>query len=1139
MLGLLRWYERTSDINALTACRRAADLMCARYLGRAFAIASDHPGDDEKNQAVAHVLALLYEYTGEPAYLALVREIEVEWTHPPCGNYVDNALQGRDFFAGTRPRWESLHDVQAIAELYFITGDVRYRVAFEQIWSNIRNRDRHVTGGFTSGEAATGDSFDPRYIETCGTVAWMAITIDMLRITADSIVADELELSLFNAILGAQSPDGRLWTYHTPMGGIPVAPFTPAALLGYRLPAYYDLAWQSRDRYPQLSCCAANGPRGIGCMSEWAVMGVSDAIVVNYYGTFTATVRAVVDTEVTLTQTTDYPFDGAVKIVVSVSNPAIFTIRLRIPTWSTATEIDVNGARQFCEPGTYCDLDREWSSGDVIALTFDMSIRLVAGQNNAFGLSVAFRGPLLLAFDRRFGDFDPLSPPTLTATPPPKIAIVENRALLATFSSSEGEITLCDFAGAGQSFSGNLTDRPEMSGVWQFSRSDGTIIAEQIRFAGDGTIDGHSHPNEARWGFDGDTFTFFTATGVPSTRFIVRTVQYGHSVLSGMSLIDASVRHVISQVDLDIVSKTWQFRRLQEGAETILWPTMRLLADGTFDIPTNPNETSWGMEGETLVFYAADGAASTRFTSIQMRNGRVQRRGRFVFDNSIVHELAEVDLDVTSMVWRFSRKLAGGIVGPPLADKLRLLEDHRLDGYWHPNEARWGRGDSANKLVFFSSSGGVSTYFDNFDAKDGIMRFEGTFAFDKTISHVLEESTPGWKVDEVYVSWLPLTAMVSQGNSILTRASNHMDLFWVHSNGSVFSTWWDATIDGGRWDPARVFVVTQPAEAIAAPIAAVARAPNHMDLFWVHSDGSIRSTWWNSNVENGFWDPARVFAVTAPGEAVGGPLGVVARAPDHMDVFWVHSNGSIHSTWWDANVETGVWDPARVFAVTAPGEAVGGPLGVVARAPDHMDVFWVHSDGSIHSTWWDANVENGVWDPARVFAVTAPGEAVSGPVTVIARAPDHMDVFWVHSDGSIRSTWWDANVENGMWDPARVFAVTAPGEAVSGPAAIARAPDHMDVFWIHSDGSIRSTWWDANVENGMWDLARVFAATGRGQAASGTVGAVARAPDHMDVFWLHSDGSIHSTWWDSSIANGIWDPARVFAVTAPGNAAVL
>ena len=762
ILGLLRWYERTDDASALYACQRAADLACARYLGRVNAIAADNPHDAEKNQAIAHVLALLYEHTGQAKYLDLVHGIEFEWTQPPSGgNFLENALAGRDFSAGASPRWESLHDVQAIAELYYITGQQRYRQAFEQIWANIRALDRRATGGFTSFEAASGNAFDPRYIETCGTLAWMALTIDMLRMAADSTAADELELSLFNAILGAQSPDGRLWTYHTPMGGIPIDGILFADRLGYRLPALYDLAWQARDRYPQLSCCAANGPRGIGCLAEWAVMRSSDSIYINHYGPLTAQMSAPSCAKMTLIQRTNYPTNGAVNITVELSQTSTFSIRLRIPAWSRETTVEVNGVCVSCKSGTYCEIHREWTSGDSIALNLDMSSRINAGARNAQGLSVIYYGPLLLALDSADTGADLFLPPTVHLTPSPQIAAKSDHSLRATFQSSEGAITLRDFASAGQARAGMLTGQPNFGGIWQFARSDDSVIAEQIELLSNGSIQGYSHPNEARWGYDGDLLTFFAQSGVPSTRFTLRTEQHGKQVLSGVSLIDPSIRHLLSEVELGVIDKTWQFRRQYQTQETILLPVVRLRGDGGFDVPTHPNEHRWEMEGGALVFYAANGVPSTRFTSLRMHNGRAEWRGTFLFDASITHELVEIDVDVTAMVWRFRQRppaMRNGVLIDPIADKVRLLSNGAIDGYSHPNEASWEYGPNAGTIIFRSADGTLSTFFDTVRVDKGVMSLEGTFAFDSTITHVLEEVAPGWAFHSSYICWLPIKA---------------------------------------------------------------------------------------------------------------------------------------------------------------------------------------------------------------------------------------------------------------------------------------------------------------------------------------------------------------------------------------------
>ena len=80
-----------------------------------------------------------------------------------------------------KPRWESLHDVQGLVELYQITGEERYRRAFENLWRSILRWDRRNTGGFSSGEQATGDPYAPTAIETCCTLSGIRATTESVR----------------------------------------------------------------------------------------------------------------------------------------------------------------------------------------------------------------------------------------------------------------------------------------------------------------------------------------------------------------------------------------------------------------------------------------------------------------------------------------------------------------------------------------------------------------------------------------------------------------------------------------------------------------------------------------------------------------------------------------------------------------------------------------------------------------------------------------------------------------------------------------------------------------------------------------------------------------------------------------------
>ncbi len=775
MLGLYLWYRETGDGNALGACRRAADLFCRFFIDGGNQV--EAAGAPAMNQSCAHIFTLLYQETGEPRYLQMLQMIERAWA--TAGNFVAGFQQGEAFFQSREHRWESLHAVQAVAELYFITGEERYRRAFTQIWRSIRERDRHITGGFSSLEEATGNPYDPRPIETCGTIAWMALTLDMLRMTGDCSAADELELSTWNAVLGAQHPDGRWWTYNTPMGGVPTEGMQPMGgpdsngvwrglpapmndvpwFLGERVPTQFDIGWQDRPGASYLSCCANNGPRGLGIVSEWAVMTAADGLTLNFYGPSTFVARAPSGQNVRLAQSTSYPIGGRIRLVVTPDRNEQFTLRLRIPGWSRTTRVLLNGqAQPIPKPGTYLSLNRVWRSGDIIDLTLNMSPRILVGgppppdsrtPGSAEGKVAIYRGPLLLAYDARFDNYDPAHLPAVDTTRAPRLLPVNSDApgplLLLQFATvSGGTITLCDFASAGHSSALSVSGPPDTSKVWQFRRSDGTVLAPKIRLLPNGAIADSSHPNESRWGLEGDTLVFYAQDGTPSTRFVWTAVENGRMILRGRFTFDRSITHVLSELDLQVTDKVWHFGR---GDGTSLAERMRLLPNGAIAGSTHPNESRWRMEGETLVFCAANGTPTTRFEEVATEHGRVILRGRFSFDQRITHVLSELDLEVRNKIWQFWSSLN------PLS--LRLLPDGAIDGSIHPNETRWGFEGST--LVFYTREGLPSTRFTRTRVENGLMVLEGDFEFDRRIKHKLIEHNPdlGWVMGSPYVSWLP------------------------------------------------------------------------------------------------------------------------------------------------------------------------------------------------------------------------------------------------------------------------------------------------------------------------------------------------------------------------------------------------
>jgi len=385
MLGLLLWFEETGDERTLNAASRMGDLMCDKFLEKPGSFAGI--GSCEMNLAPIHSLCLLYRKTGNQRYLDLARQILVD-EFSRSGKWFKTAMEGKEFYQAALPRWESLHPIMGIVELYWLTGNEDYKKAFERIWWSIVKLDRHNTGGFSSGERAKGNPYDLGAIETCCTIAWTALSVEMLKLTGSPIVADELELTFMNAILGQQSRTGRWSTYNTPMDG-------------KRIPNTTAIGFQKRPGSEELNCCSVNAARGFGLISDWALMTDDEGLILNWYGPSTMSAK-VEGVSVTLKQETNYPRTGHILLRVLLSRSVEFDLKLRIPYWSERSHVRINDTLvKDVAPGNYFVISRKWKHGDTIEMELDMSLHYWVGEKECKGKTSIYHGPILLAYNTK------------------------------------------------------------------------------------------------------------------------------------------------------------------------------------------------------------------------------------------------------------------------------------------------------------------------------------------------------------------------------------------------------------------------------------------------------------------------------------------------------------------------------------------------------------------------------------------------------------------------------------------------------------------------------------------------------------------------------------------------------------------
>lgn len=287
------------------------------------------------------------------------------------------------------------------ADIALETGDTDITTALDALWGNVEKR-LYVTGGVgPSGhnEGFTQDYELPNfsaYAETCASIGLIFWAHRMFLLKGESRFMDVLETALYNGALSGISLDGTGFFYQNPLA-----------------------SRGGRHRHPWFgcACCPPNIARLLGSLGQYIYAQSDNGLWVNLYVGGTASATLADDVTVKLTQETDYPWSGDMKLTVDPEKPTNFALNLRIPSWCEDLEVRINGESYEGKTASngYLSINRQWNIKDTVELKLDMPVERIYAHpyvRDNLGRSALRRGPLVYCFedvDNPDGAFETLS----------------------------------------------------------------------------------------------------------------------------------------------------------------------------------------------------------------------------------------------------------------------------------------------------------------------------------------------------------------------------------------------------------------------------------------------------------------------------------------------------------------------------------------------------------------------------------------------------------------------------------------------------------------------------------------------------------------------------------------------------------
>lgn len=403
------YYQATGKRKLLDVCIRMTDHMMSQFgPGKRHWV----PGHEEIELA----LVKLYQTTQEQKYLDFAYWLLEERGHGH-GTMGDEGkwdpVYYQDIVPVRRLTDISGHAVRCMylycgmADVAALKNDTGYIAAIDRLWDDVVHRNMYITGGIGSSHDNEGFTEDydlpnlDAYCETCASVGMVLWNQRMNQLTGDSKYIDVLERSLYNGALAGISLGGDRFFYVNPLE---------------------SKGDHHRQEWYGCACCPSQLSRFLPSIGNYIYASSDDALWVNLYIGNTGQIR-IGETDILLTQETDYPWDGSVKLTISTSQPLEKEIRLRIPNWCKTYDLSINGKRiNVSEEKGYAVI-KDWKSQDVIALDMDMPVEIVAADPHVkenFGKRAIQRGPLVYCMEEidnpEYFDQIQLSPSTTFQT---------------------------------------------------------------------------------------------------------------------------------------------------------------------------------------------------------------------------------------------------------------------------------------------------------------------------------------------------------------------------------------------------------------------------------------------------------------------------------------------------------------------------------------------------------------------------------------------------------------------------------------------------------------------------------------------------------------------------------------------------